>query len=260
MLSPPGRAIQPFITPFPAGMTGTMTEMIHFIDCYASSFEASVVKVEGSAVELDRTAFYPEGGGQPCDRGMLAWSEGEVPVSKVRKDGGRVLHTVVGSPPSPGDLIRGEIDWDRRYSHMRYHTAQHLLSAHFLERHGAQTTGNQIWPDRARIDFDLPDLTQDMVDSAQGMVNGWIDRNLPVRISMVPRNEAISRLDPRRTRIDRLPRSVKVLRVVEVPGIDTVACAGTHVRETGELGVLRVTRTSSKGRGRKRVEFILGTQ
>jgi len=237
-----------------------MAEMIHFTDCYASSFDASVVRVDGSAVELDRTAFYPEGGGQPCDRGRLTWSEGEVPVSKVRKEGGRVVHTVVGSPPRPGELVRGEIDWDRRYSHMRYHTAQHLLSAHFLESHGAQTTGNQIGPDRARIDFDLPDLTRDMVDSAQGMVNWWIDRELPVQISMVPRDEAISMLDPRRTRIDRLPRSVKVLRVVEVQGVDTVACAGTHVKNTGELGVLRVTRTSSKGRGRKRVEFVLETQ
>jgi len=140
---------------------------------------------------------------------------------------------------------------------MRYHTAQHLLSAHFLEEHGASTTGNQIWSDRARIDFDLPSLSAEIVGSAEQRVRDLVEDALPVSISMIPRVEAIQRLDPRRTRIDRLPPSVEVLRIVEIQGIDTVACAGTHVKNTSELGLFSISKTSSKGAGRKRVEFVL---
>ena len=234
-----------------------MTELIYFADCYASEFDAKVGGLLDSKIELDRTAFYPEGGGQPTDTGRIGWSGGESMVVKVRKEGGRVVHVLSGPVPHIGETVHGKIDWERRYAHMKYHTAQHLLSAHFLDRHGAVTTGNQIWSNRARIDFDLPSLTPEIVAASAERVNGWIDASLPVHISMIPRSDAIHKLDPKRTRIDRLPPSVRTLRIVEVEGIDTVACAGTHVRDTSELGHLEITKTSSKGTGRKRIEFVL---
>jgi misacylated tRNA(Ala) deacylase len=234
-----------------------MTELIHFTDCYAAEFDAVVVDLLDSAVVLDKTAFYPEGGGQPNDTGKLSWSGGEVPVVKVRKEGGQVNHFVPGTLPTVGAKVHGSIDWDKRYAYMRYHTAQHLLSAHFLEEHGASTNGNQIWSNRARIDFDLPSLTPEIVGSAEHRVRYLVEDALPVNISMVPRDEAIQRLDPKRTRIDRLPPSVKVLRIVEIEGIDIVACAGTHVKNTSELGLFTISKTTSKGTGRKRVEFTL---
>jgi misacylated tRNA(Ala) deacylase len=164
---------------------------------------------------------------------------------------------LAGAAPGMGKEVKGSLDWERRYAYMRYHTAQHLLSAHFLERHGAQTTGNQISRRGARIDFDLPALTPEIVREAEEAITAWVAESIPVVIRMLPREMALRTLDASRTRIDRLPRSVRMLRIVEIEGVDTVACGGTHVRNTSEIGEFRIIKTASRGKGRKRIEFVL---
>jgi misacylated tRNA(Ala) deacylase len=234
-----------------------MTDLIYFTDCYATEFDATVTLSDGCHCELDRTAFYPEGGGQPSDTGTLRWDSRDEQVTRVYKSGSQVIHDLAGAAPGMGKEVKGSLDWERRYAYMRYHTAQHLLSAHFLERHGAQTTGNQISRRGARIDFDLPALTPEIVREAEEAITAWVAESIPVVIRMLPREMALRTLDASRTRIDRLPRSVRMLRIVEIEGVDTVACWGTHVRNTSEIGEFRIIKTASRGKGRKRIEFVL---
>lgn len=234
-----------------------LTELIYFKDCYTSEFTAHVVSADDQTIVLDRTAFYPQGGGQPCDTGTITGETTTARVTKVVKEGSNVVHVLEGPVLTKGEDVHALIDWERRYAHMRYHTAQHLLSAHFLDRHKAVTTGNQIWTDRARIDFDLPSLTTEIIEGAESEINSWVEDSIPVKITMIPREKAIRKLDHARTRIDLLPKTISILRIVTVEGIDSVACAGTHVRNTSEIGRFHVTKTSSKGKGRKRFEFIL---
>jgi len=234
-----------------------MTELIYFSDCYVKEFKADVVQVDGNRVVLDRTAFYPTGGGQPCDTGTIAGEDGPARVVEVSKAGPDVLHALKGPMPEKGSRIEARIDWERRYAHMRYHTAQHLLSAYFLDQHKARTTGNQISTEGASIDLDLESFDPDILEGARYQVNLWIEGSLPVKITMMPREEALRVLNPERTRIDLLPKSVSALRIVEVRGVDMVACAGTHVKDTSELGHFEIVKTSSKGSDRRRLEFVL---
>ncbi len=235
-----------------------MTQLIYFTDCYISRFDAEVVGLAGNRLILNRTAFYPEGGGQPSDTGTIRSPRGTSKVVSCTKKGDDVHHFLEGPLPRAGDGVQGAIDWGRRYAHMRYHTAQHLLSAHFLDRYGAITLGNRICAERAEMDFDLASFTPDMVDEAEARVKGWISEGFPVSIRLMPRHEAMQVLDSRRTRIDLLPKAVSVLRIVSVEGIDTVACAGTHVRNTSEIGSLHIVDTRSAGKDRTKLEFVLG--
>lgn len=228
-----------------------MTELIYFEDCYVREFDAEVVGVEDSQVVLDRTAFYPVGGGQPSDTGKI----GGVGVEKAEKKGEEVYHILAGNPPEEGEKVHCTIDWERRYSHMKYHTAQHILSAIVLEDYGGKTTGNQVYADRARIDFDTS--ISDKIEEVEEKVNSIIGEGRKIEIYTMAREEAVEKLDPERTRIDLLPESIEELRIVEIEGLDKTACAGTHVNNTNELGDFEITETKSKGKGRKRVEFVL---
>lgn len=228
-----------------------MTELIYFDDCYVKEFDAEVVESEEDRVVLDRTAFYPEGGGQPSDTGEMDGYR----VRKVEKGGGKVEHVLGGGAPGPGSTVHCILDWERRYSHMRYHTAQHIISAIVLDDYGGATTGNQLYADRARIDFDVS--ISDRTEEVEEKVNSVIDEGRDVDIYTLSREEAMEELDPERTRIDLLPESIEELRIVDVEGLDRTACAGTHVKNTEELGEFEITGTESKGKGRKRVEFIL---
>ena len=232
-----------------------MTELLYFKDCYLKEFTARVIQSRENSVLLDRTAFYPEGGGQPTDTGYLYWNGEKARVLKViKKDG--IWHHLDREIPE-GVEVRGEIDWVRRYNHMRYHTAQHLLSYVVLKLYGASTTGNQIHENRARIDFNLERVDQGMIPEIEEEVNRRIKKNLPVRIEFMPRDEALKRIDPRRANLSLLPKSVKELRIILIDDIDMVPCGGTHVRSTGELGFFRITKFESRGKNNKRIEFTL---
>ena len=235
-----------------------VTDLLYFRDCYVREWSAVVEDTRSKGVVLDRTAFYPQGGGQPSDTGTVTMLDGRSSrVLKVIKDSGDVLHILEGAIPEVGERVECTLDWPRRYGHMRYHTAQHLLSAYFLSEYNACTSGNQISAGKGSIDFQIAALDGQMVQGAEAQLAAWVDMSLPVKITMMPREAALRTLDPKRTRVDLLPRSVKTLRIVEISGVDAVACAGTHVGNTSEVGTLKVTGTSSGGKGRRRLEFLL---
>jgi misacylated tRNA(Ala) deacylase len=234
------------------------TELLYATDAYARSFDATVFEItpEGGVV-LDRTAFYPTGGGQPHDTGSLSWDGGSCAIVEVRKSGDQVVHRVEGAPPPQGSTVKGEIDWDRRYALMRHHTALHSMSGVIYQLFGATVTGGQMYPDRARMDFQLPDLSQERLQRIEARTNELLAEGHPVSIRFVPRDEAFQIPDLIRTKINLLPEGIEVIRVVNIEGIDQQADGGTHVANTHEVGRVRIAGSENKGKGNKRLEIVL---
>lgn len=237
-----------------------MTEQRYLADSSVATFEATVERALDDRVVLDRTHFYPEGGGQPADRGTLVGDGTTWQVTDVQKTD-TVYHTVADDLPAEGTTVTGELDWDRRWSHMRYHTAQHLLSAVLLDEFDAPTVGNQLYRDRARIDVERSRFTEtDLADVAARM-NELVEAGLAVDWYQLDREEAEETLDSERTRIDLLPDSITELRIVEIRDGDDVfdrtACAGTHVRSTADIGTFEVTGRESRGSDAERLRFVL---
>lgn len=234
-----------------------MTELLYLDDSYLRSFTARVVEAEDQNVILDRTAFYPRGGGQMADRGTLEANGQTWPVVAVEKRGADVIHTVEGTPPSPGTEVTGTVDWDFRYQMMRTHSALHVLCGVIYKRYGAHVTGCQMYPDRARMDFTLADLTPERVKEIEQLSNEAIEAGYPVRVRFMPRSEADITPDLIRTKINLVPAHVDPVRTVEIVGLDLQADGGTHVRNTLEIGEIRVTKTENKGRENRRIEIAL---
>jgi len=233
-----------------------MTEPLYLEVSDQRTFEATVTRVTGDRIVLDRTCFYPTGGGQPNDTGTLSTELATWRVTDVQKKD-TIYHTVDGQPPESGTTVIGELDWDRRYAHMRYHTAQHLLSAVLLEEFEAETTGNQLYADRARIDCAHDRFDADALATVEHRLNQLIDDDLDVNWYEMDRETAEARLDPERTRLDLLPSSITEVRIVEIGDYDRTACAGTHVESTGEIGELTITGRETKGSTEERVPFTL---
>jgi misacylated tRNA(Ala) deacylase len=234
------------------------TELLYSTDAYVRSFDARVEDVTpDGGVILDRTAFYATGGGQPHDLGTLAWQRGLASVVEVRKSGPLVVHRVDGAPPPVGAKVHGEIDWDRRYALMRHHTALHSMSGVIYQLYGATVTGGQMYPDRARMDFLLPDLSQDRLRTIEERTNELLAEGHPVSIRVLPRAEAFQIPDLIRTRVNLLPEGIEEIRVVNIEGIDQQADGGTHVANTREVGRVRIAGSENKGKGNKRLEIVL---
>jgi misacylated tRNA(Ala) deacylase len=237
-----------------------MTETPYLEDSSVRTFEATVERTLEDRVVLDRTHFYPAGGGQPADHGTLASDDGTVDVVDVTKKD-TVYHVLDGDPPAEGDRVEGRLDWERRSAHMRYHTAQHLLSALLLAEYDAQTTGNQLYEDRARIDVAHDRFTETDLADVTTRMNELVEAGMPVRWYEMDRERAERELDTERTRIDLLPDSITELRIVEIGDeddpFDRTACAGTHVTATDELGRFEATGRETKGSGEERLSFEL---
>lgn len=233
-----------------------MTDAAYLADSTVREFTATVERVDGDCVVLDRTHFYPSGGGQPHDTGVLRFEDEEAVVVDV-SGRGDIEHVLDGPLPDPGQMVTGELDWERRHGHMRHHTAQHLLSAVLLDEFDAETTGNQVYEERARIDAAYPRFDEDDLESIEAQVNEYVDADIPVETYTLDRETADSELDPERTRLDMLPSSVTEVRIVQIGDVDKTACAGTHVQRTGELGEFVVTGRETKGADEERVRFEL---
>jgi misacylated tRNA(Ala) deacylase len=235
------------------------TELLYYTDSYVREFDGEVaaVDVDAHAVALTRTAFFPTGGGQPHDTGELRVGVVRAAVSDVRKDGATVWHTLTASSPLPplGARIRGEIDWVRRHSIMRIHTAQHILNGVIWRDFGARVTGAQIKPPEGRLDFELPAMSQEFARAVEESVNEQVALDLPVRVLFLPRAEADRDRSLMRLKANLIPRSVDPLRVIDIVGLDRQADGGTHVRSTGEVGPVRVVKAESKGRANKRIRI-----
>jgi len=235
------------------------SELLYALDSYRREFDATVVDVtpEG-AVVLDRTAFYPTGGGQPHDLGSLTWDGTTAAVVEVRKTASAVLHRLEGAaPPALGTRVHGEIDWDRRYALMRTHTALHSMSGVIYQLYGATVTGGQMYPDRARMDFEMPDLSPERLRTIETRTNELLAEGHPVTVSILPRATAFQIPDLIRTRVNLLPEGIDQIRVVNIEGVDQQADGGTHVANTREVGRVRIARSENKGKGNKRVEIVL---
>jgi misacylated tRNA(Ala) deacylase len=243
-------------------MTATpATALLYHEDSYLRRFDATVVAVEGRALALDRTAFFPGGGGQMADRGALLVDGRGLPLSGLRKEGDVVWHAVAedaGEPPAVGATVTGELDWDFRYNMMRTHTALHLLCGLIFTNYGAQVTGGHMYSDRARMDFAMEGFTPALVRDIEMSVNQAIAENHEVRVYRLPRAQAMEIPDLIRTKINLLPPDIQEIRIVEIVGVDLQADGGTHVHETSEVGSVRVIKTENKGKQNKRMEIAIG--
>jgi misacylated tRNA(Ala) deacylase len=235
-----------------------MTEELFLEDAYLKEFEARVLRLAGREVALDRTAFYPGGGGQPADKGILGIGPISANVVDVRREGGDIVHVLDAAIPGTVQELNGELDWERRYAHMRYHTALHVLSGVIWKNFGAKVTGGQMREMRARMDFSFPgQWTSDIVGEIERMTNEAFAEGRPVEVYWLPREEALKNPDLIRTQVNLVPERVEVVRIVEIKDIDTQADGGTHVASTKEVGAVKITTHKSKGRQNKRIEFVL---
>ena len=226
---------------------------------YNTKFTAKVISIDGNKIGLDRTLFYPIGGGQNWDTGKIITSNEELQVSEVR---GRNLvehHVNTDHNLTVGDEIIGEIDWDRRYSHMRMHTAQHLMSGLAYELFdGARTVGNQINVSHSRIDFNPISFDESMIKTLSDSANQYIKESTKVYESIMTREEINSIMPQDRTNMDLLPKSVKDLRVITIGNeFDLCPCAGTHVANLSEIGDIAIVSKKSKGKGTQRIKYEL---
>jgi misacylated tRNA(Ala) deacylase len=240
-------------------------EQLCYADAYLRSVEARVGSVESGDVPLlvlDRTVFYPGGGGQPSDRGLIlrgadgrSWT-----VRAARKAGGEIVHELEpddGEPPAVGDVVRVDLDWARRLALMRTHTALHALCGVVWRDYGALVTGGNMEPGSGRMDFEFERMSGDLVDAIEATVNRELAAAREVRVAVLPRDEAFAIPDLIRTKINLLPPGIEEIRTIEIVGLDLQADGGTHVANTSEVGQIQVTGYESKGRINKRIRIAL---
>ncbi|MGQ0805067.1 MAG: alanyl-tRNA editing protein [Actinomycetota bacterium] len=227
------------------------TELLYLRDAYLREFDATVTALDGDRVALDRTAFYPTGGGQPHDTGTL----GEARVTSVKKEGDLAWHTLEGPVPTEVERVHGEVDWDRRHALMRTHTALHVLCGVIWNRWGKAVTGGNMEPLEARMDFEFDPLPEGFGPEVEQLVNDELAAARLVEVSFLPRREALADEHLIRTKVNLIPESVTEIRVVDIVGLDRQADGGTHVADTSEVGRFEVVKTESKGKGNKRIRI-----
>lgn len=234
-----------------------MVKALYLDDSYMKEFEAVVESVKDDKyVVLDQTAFYPNAGGQPYDTGKFVKDGEEFNVVFVGKFGDAISHEVDNPGLKPGDKVKGVIDWDRRYKLMRSHTAAHVLSAIFHKEVGALITGNQLDLEKSRIDFNLEDFDREKIDEYVNKGNELIDKDLPVTISYMSREEALQK--PEIAKLAKgLPEAVQTLRIISIGDFDSQADAGTHVKSLKEVGHVEIIKCDNKGKNNRRVYFKL---
>jgi len=230
-----------------------LTDLLYLRDAYLVEFDAAVTAVHDGCVSLDRTAFYPTGGGQPHDTGWL----GAARVTDVRKEGDDVWHRLDGEMPAVGERVRGVVDWDRRHSLMRTHTALHVLCGVIWNEHHVPVTGGNMEPLAARMDFEFDPLPAGFGPRIEDLVNSELVVDRAIEVSFIPRAEAVLDEALIRTKVSLVPDHVAEVRVVDIVGLDKQADGGTHVRSTDEVGSLRVVKTESKGKGNKRLRVVI---
>jgi misacylated tRNA(Ala) deacylase len=229
-----------------------MSELLYHIDSYVKEFTAQVVGhvPEQNGVLLDRTAFYPGGGGQPNDAGQLLVGDKVYPVPSVARGN---IHVITGELPAVGTTVTGQLDWDRRYKLMRTHTAMHILCGVVFRDYGASVTGGNMEPLSGRMDFEFERMQKELVNEIETAINAEVAASRDIRVKILPRDEAFKIPDLIRTKINLLPEGIPEVRTVEIVGLDLQADGGTHVANTREVGRIRVTAYKSKGGINKRI-------
>lgn len=232
-----------------------MTKELFLEDSYLKTCEAEIIAIDGDKVTLDQTVFYPAGGGQETDTGVLIQNGQEVAVTKVKKEGGEIYHSVSEPEKLTIGPVTAKVDWERRENLMKHHTLLHVIAAVFHQAHDSLCTGNQIYPDKARIDLTgITELSQEEIDTLVVEANKELARNHEVSIRTLPREEAENISGVIKTIVNLIPKAVKEIRLVKIGDIDEQACGGTHVSETGAVGQFVLDKIKNKGKGITRLE------
>jgi misacylated tRNA(Ala) deacylase len=236
-----------------------MTERIYSTQAYEKSMSAKVVEVDrdDGRVLLNRSVFYPGGGGQPFDEGQLVIGDDHLDVVRVTQDSRGVWHWIEGTLPPVGTEVTGEINWERRYRLMRTHTAMHAMCGVVWNRFQSPVTGGNMGPGEGRLDFEIPEWDPEDREPIETELNRQLDLARRIEVSFLDRSEADKDPSLIRTKVSLLPPSLTEVRVIDIVGLDRQADGGTHVRSTGEVGSIRITKTESKGRGFRRIRFAL---
>jgi misacylated tRNA(Ala) deacylase len=234
-----------------------VTEKLYLVDATIQQFDAVVLAINEDQIELDKTAFYVTGGGQPHDTGLLRWQNGESSVEEVQMTDGRVWHRLNGDVPDVGVSVTGLIDQERRQHMMRTHTAMHILCGVMWQKWQRVVTGGNMDALSGRMDFELDEFPEGFVQEVETLCNAEVAANHPIEVSFLPRSDAVLDRDLIRTKVNLIPDSVTDIRVVDIVGLDKQADGGTHVASTSEVGRIEITKTESKGRGFKRIRFVL---
>ena len=236
-----------------------MTDTIAYRDAYARSVSARVLEADADGIVLDRTVFYPGGGGQPPDAGWLVADGRRVAVTSAKKRGDDIVHLLEDGADAPpvGSELTAEIDWERRHRLMRTHSALHVLCGVVWRDHGAQVTGGNMEPLAGRMDFEFEAMSGELVAEIERRVNEEVAADHEIRVKVLPREEAFAIPDLIRTKVNLLPPGIGEVRTIEIVGLDLQADGGTHVSPTAEIGRVRVTGYESKGRINKRIRIAV---
>ena len=235
-----------------------MTEFLCYDDSYLREFDATVTAVTAGGVVLDRSAFYPGGGGQPSDTGVLGAGDELYAVKRISRQDGQHVHQIDGPDrPEVGARLKGVLDWERRYQLMRTHTALHVLCGVVWRDYGAQVTGGNMEPLTARMDFEFERMSAEFASEIEELINKEVEAARPVETLSLSREEAFKIPDLIRTKINLLPPAIKQVRIIDIVGLDLQADGGTHVANTSEVGRIRVVGHESKGRINKRLRIAV---
>ena len=222
---------------------------------YIKEFDTIITKDKKDYICLDQTAFYPLGGGQPSDTGIIKWDDKTSKVIEVIKKGDTIKHIIEGEKPSVGTKIHAIIDWDKRYEHMKMHTAQHLISGIIFDEYKARTVGNQIHADYSRVDFHPVHFSERDLENIRNKFNEMVKQNIPVKIYEEERESLEKRVNTQRAHLDLLPKFITKLRIVEIEGFDICPCAGTHVKNTNEIPEIDKIQRETKGKDKDRIIY-----
>lgn len=230
-----------------------MTEFLFMEDSYLKEFSATVKSANGNEIVLDKTAFYPEGGGQPCDLGTIEGNENVYNVTHVRKDNGKIIHVLDKDDLNIGNKVHCKLDWPRRYALMRNHTAAHVLSAVMHNETGALITGNQLGVEQSRIDFSLDNFDRNKIAEYINKANELLKNDMPIKTYFISFDEA----DESITKLAMGISGHEKIRIVEIGDIDKQADGGTHVANVNEVGRIELVKIENKGKNNRRIYFRL---
>ena len=234
-----------------------MTDALYLKDSYLKECDATVFSVkEGKYVVLDRTIFYPKGGGQPCDTGKIVRGNEIFRVVFVGKFSGEISHEVDQAGLREGDRVHCSIDWEHRYKLMRSHTAAHLFASLLCTGTGALVTGNQLEEDKIRFDFSLERFDHDVLREYIDKANALFSKDIQVKWYELPREEAL-KIPGVVKMAEAFPPEIPCLRVVEIVGVDRQADGGTHVKNLNEVGQIKLIKTENKGKHNRRIYFTI---
>ena len=234
-----------------------MTEQIYNSDAYIKELESKIIEVNMDHIVLDKTIFFPGGGGQPNDLGSIYLKDKEFKLEKISWKDGKIAHFLNDNNLNVGDLIVCKLDWSRRFKLMRTHTAMHILCGVIWRDYQAAVTGGNMEPLKGRMDFEFPSLSAELTEEIEQKLNIEVQKNRKITVDFLPREEAFKIPDLIRTKVNLLPESLKIIRTINIHGLDLQADGGTHVSSTLNVGKIKITGHQSKGKINKRIRIAV---